>query len=171
MSNIPKGATHVLEDMGDTLYYREKGDWFDCWFDGLGWESSGNKRSQLSGLVELNKKPVYTQEMADAGELPKAGMECAFVSTFFTNKTSNKGVCKIIAYYKDKVWCANREFECVINLSAITFKPIDKRTDKEKAADDILKSITSLPTWSDKSKSIVSAIKSGKIHGVKWVGE
>tara|TARA_R110000772_G_scaffold208650_1_gene319226 strand:- start:41 stop:685 length:645 start_codon:yes stop_codon:yes gene_type:complete len=67
---------------------------------------------------------TYTQAMADNGELPSVGMECKFDTTFFTTATSNRGTCEIIAYYGDKVWINVIDFDCVIKLSVIEFKPL-----------------------------------------------
>ena len=77
---------------------------------------------------KVNNEPqptlTYTQAMADNGELPGVGMECRFDTTFFTTTTSNRGVCEIIAYYGGKVWINIIDFDCVINLSVIEFKPL-----------------------------------------------
>ena len=62
--------------------------------------------------------------MADNGELPLVGMEVEFETTFFTTVTSNSGTCEIIAYFSDKVWINIIDFNCVINIKVIDFKPI-----------------------------------------------
>lgn len=81
-------------------------------------------------------KPVYTQEMANAGELPPVGSEADYESTFFTHASSNKGACKVIAYFSDKVWIdITGGADAVININVINFKPIDTRTDEEKLRD------------------------------------
>ena len=87
-------------------------------------------------------KLVYTKTMQDAGELPSVGMECNFVTSFFTLRKSNSETCKIIAYHGEKVWLDFGKSESVINLSVIEFSPIDTRTDKEKAIDAELVSCT-----------------------------
>ncbi len=69
-------------------------------------------------------KPIYTQAMCDAGELPLVGMECQYTSTFFTLKTFNYGECKIIAYHKEKVWLEVGTSEYVLSLDAVKFKPL-----------------------------------------------
>ena len=53
--------------------------------------------------------------------------------------------------------------------SKIKTRSINTRSDEEKAIDDILgKTYLSNDRYAD---SILEAIKAGKIHGVKWVGE
>jgi len=70
-------------------------------------------------------KPVFTQTMVDAGELPSVGMECKFKTTFFSLDSSNSGYCKIIAYHKKSVWiCINGHSDSVINIDVIDFKPL-----------------------------------------------
>ena len=69
--------------------------------------------------------PVYTQAMADNGDLPLVGMECNYETTFFTLPDSNSGTCKILAYHKDKVWLDMGNIERVINIDVLSFKPIE----------------------------------------------
>lgn len=113
------------------------------------------------------EKPVFTQAMADAGELPNVGMECNFDTSFFTDKNSNNGICEIIAYFKDKVWINIINFECVININVIDFKPIDTRSDKEKAIDYMEYSYKKGNSMAD----VLNEIHKGYVHGVKWVGK
>ena len=62
-----------------------------------------------------------------------------------------------VFYSKDD----NREY--TFSLDAVSFKPIDRRTGEEKAIDDII------DQHGGGAEVILEAIKSGKIHGVKWV--
>lgn len=94
----------------------------------VGWGTDRYIARPVEAEVEA---PIYTQAMFDHNIKPKVGMTCAFDSTFFTLESSNHGICTIIAYHEDKVWLANGDFDCVINLSAITFKPIYTHTEKE----------------------------------------
>lgn len=75
-------------------------------------------------------KPVYTQEMYDKGEKPKAGMICLVDGVhrelLLPIDSDDMGVIKVDgAYY-------------IICLSAL--KPTDVRTEKEKAIDDVYRS-------------------------------
>tara|TARA_R110000782_G_scaffold256461_1_gene345477 strand:+ start:50 stop:853 length:804 start_codon:yes stop_codon:yes gene_type:complete len=92
------------------------------------WMVSTSTSLYLKNAWVLIEKPqptlTYTQAMADNGELPSVGMECRFDTTFFTTVTSNRGTCEIIAYYDGKVWINIIDFDCVINLNVIDFKPL-----------------------------------------------
>jgi len=105
-------------------------------------------------------QPVFTQAMADNGELPLVGMECNFETAFFTTATSNRGVCKPIAYHAGKVWLDMFDSEYVININVIEFKPIDTRTDKERAIDEIM-----LGNIGANTRELLSIVYD------KWVGE
>ncbi|HHZ70960.1 MAG TPA: hypothetical protein EYN54_11935 [Methylococcaceae bacterium] len=116
---------------------------------------------KVDGILESLTKPVFTKDMYDNDELPPVGSEVEFNTTFFTTVTSNKGTCEIIAYFGGKVWLNVIDIDFVINLNVIEFKPIDTRTDKEKAIDDILNGGYSAGT----TRELLS------IAYVKWVGE
>ena len=135
-------------------------------------------------LVEKHKQPVFTKEMQDAGKLPEVGMQCNFETTFFatvTSNTPNKGTCEILAYHGDKVWINIIDFDCVINTKVIDFSPIDNRTDKEKAIDEMYKEMNrrfNLPKIdddymcaTDTQIGIEFLVEYMEIHGVKWVGK
>jgi hypothetical protein len=82
--------------------------------------------------------------MADRGEFPPVGSTAQYESTFFTMDKFNNGTCKPIAYFGGKVWIdIDGGQESVISLAAITFKPIDTRTPKQKAVDAIVKMLHS----------------------------
>jgi hypothetical protein len=82
------------------------------------------KSNKKELLTPRPQKPVYTQAMADNGELPSVGMECDFIATFFTHEPSNTGTGTPIAYHENKVWFSTGSKEFVINLNVITFKPL-----------------------------------------------
>lgn len=75
--------------------------------------------------------PVYTQDMADSGELPSVGMECCYSGVL--GNIWNK--CTIIAYYDGFVWTSDNGIRA---LKSTKFKPLDTRTDNEKAFDKFL---------------------------------
>jgi len=118
------------------------------------------RKSECAADTIKPSQPVFTQAMADNGELPQVGIECNFETTFFTTVTSNRGVCKPIAYHADKVWLDMFDSEYVININVIEFKPIDTRTDKEKAIDEIM-----LGNIGANTRELLSIVYD------KWVGE
>ena len=75
-------------------------------------------------------QPVFTQSMADNGELPQVGMECMLSNGVTYEKATILFVSdKHVVYLNDDgEWCKYR--------SDIDVKPIDTRTDKEKAIDE-----------------------------------
>ncbi len=77
-------------------------------------------------------KPVYTQAMADNGELPSVGMECCYSTS--SAVVWNK--CTVIAYYDGFVWTSDNGVRPLANTR---FKPLTPpKTDKEKAFDKFL---------------------------------
>lgn len=98
-------------------------------------------------LLEKENNPlVYTQEMADNGELPSVGMECMAYIYANTSKQGNPmnswvdgefiGKCKSSNGGFCFVFKAKDDIHHVINANS-HFKPIDTRTKKEKAIDEI----------------------------------
>lgn len=111
-------------------------------------------------------KPVFTQEMADNGELPPVGSKyldedgqiCVMTGVTLTLKVLGEMI----------------EHPRINGLPALSccepgdIKPIDNRTDEEKAIDnlgDIADGQIPFRGY------IIDAIKEGKIHGVKWEGK
>ena len=110
-------------------------------------------------------KPVYTQSMADNGEQIKKGMQFAFGGEIQNNgpyiaigisKTSKGddvltyeyGACDIETCWINDTWV----------------KPIDNRTDTEKASDD-------LDSLGYKCNiSLINSIKAGKVRGMSFTG-
>jgi hypothetical protein len=85
-------------------------------------------------------KPIYTQAMKDAGELPSAGMACLF------KKKSQEDIyyhtCFIVGSSKFEDWLIFQASDMNIhshniNNGEFSFKPIDTRTPKEKQVDEI----------------------------------
>ena len=112
-------------------------------------------------------KPIYTKAMSNHNILPRVGMECMVFNGELSNPEYEKCTidfigCHIIIYSSKS--CTERT--CHIEL--VKFKQIDNRTPEEKASEDILKLVSGLPTWRNKSEAVVEAIKGNKIHGVTW---
>tara|TARA_R110000868_G_scaffold162439_1_gene393667 strand:+ start:16956 stop:17603 length:648 start_codon:yes stop_codon:yes gene_type:complete len=123
-------------------------------------------------ILEKETKPdykplVYTQEMVDNGELPIVGME--FMGKGYAHNEYTKMWFKLeaLGIYSGSVIAESCSEANEVQLYS-EIKPIDNRTDEEKANDDILKLVSGLPTWRYKSKAVVEAIKAGNIHGLKW---
>ncbi len=123
------------------------------------WEDSGSIiRGELDGLVKrpqsttetpeekealdsiVNKPLVYTQEMADNGELPSVGMKCIAES-----KGALGGSCLVTVSQinkKGQFACIDHNGDYLIHYpnedKNEAFKPIDTRTKKEKAIDEFM---------------------------------
>ena len=114
-------------------------------------------------MMELNKlnkeavKPVYTQEMADNGELPPVGFGCMI--EFNENKWQEF---KLIAETELSLFCCVNDKEMVIPKDArLSFKLFDTRTDEEKLIDELADKL-SLTAQDDKAK-LKSALSEYKI--------
>ena len=87
----------------------------------------------------------YTKEMYDAGELPKIGMKGRFfASSKFGGADFVDGVCLSVAKISNDRFAIMFEYENGYNIpidctlfEAAWVKPIDTRTDREQAIDDL----------------------------------
>ena len=112
-------------------------------------------------------QPVFTQAMADNGELPQVGMECLIKLHHQGDTQFNKGY--INGYSQDGEWLIFTDFlgnlkQHNINNGIYRFKPIDTRSNKEKAIDDIR-----LSCGFNKINAMESELLSKAYD--KWVGE
>tara|TARA_R110002033_G_scaffold99064_1_gene147396 strand:- start:1915 stop:2556 length:642 start_codon:yes stop_codon:yes gene_type:complete len=120
-------------------------------------------------LKNENNPLVYTQEMADDGELPSVGMECMAYIYAGTSKQGNPmnswvdgefiGKCKSSNGGFCFVFKAKDDIHHVINANS-HFKPIDTRTKKEKAIDEIFNNMV----WDNSIELLGLAYD-------EWVGE
>lgn len=126
-----------------------------------------------SNVTNKNKKPTYTQEMADNGELPQVGMLCEFKHGGYDTEGT---VTAITKEYIVLTECTGKER--IRKLSESPIKPIDTRTDKEKA----MQSLADAYLGKDPIRNvnvpypsvvcdILNDIIAGQIHGVKWVSK
>lgn len=89
-------------------------------------------------LAKKDAKPlVYTQAMHEAELPPIVGMECLIFNGQLLNPIYEKSQvdfigCHIIVYSSDS--CTER----TCNLELVKFKPIEARTDKEKAINEVV---------------------------------
>ncbi len=126
---------------------------------------NGNRYEWYSFVREVEAHPVFTQAMADNGELPQVGMELSF-----------DGMIVIVVGFTSKGMPVFEMPNGMVDSfnSNNSYKPIDTRTDKEKA---IAKAINNLMFFGDqtqteqKANETLIAIMEGKVSGVKWVGE
>lgn len=164
----PEGATH-WDELGD-CFCDKRGLWMNGKYYGatgmIGW---GTDR------YTPRPTPVYTQEMADNGELPCTGSLC---QGYILADTVTQGVPLnqwIDGVYLKAATSANggrcflfkgdNNTDYVINAASY-IRPIDTRTDEQKAIDDVNNIL--LENEADYTSVIVEAIKAGRIHGVTW---
>ena len=105
------------------------------------------------------EQPVFTQAMADNGELPLVGMEVTIdsqVVQIVGITTKGKPIFELPSGYVD-------------SFSANTnFKPIDTRTDKEKAVDEFIDKVFGTGQLIDRK---LISLAYDAFSGDKWVGE
>jgi len=165
-SKAPEGATHYdtahdvypwIKCQGDSVYF---------WYVDV-WDLSCLTNILTANLVKRpgisNVKPVFTQKMADAGELPSVGMECMVIDNSLMNHVYEKCVILFVGIYK-VVYTSDSCVERFSNIDEVKFKPIDTRTDEEKAFCKYWDSIE-YATGVDSHKS---AMKKAFNAGVKW---
>ena len=110
---------------------------------------------------------IYTQEMYDSGRLPDVGME----ALYSFNSGESKFRCDI-RYITDRgdvvIYSIPYECEMIIRYDreSVGLYPIDTRTDKERAVDDLK---TFINDYSGSIElNILNAIRAGRIHGVTF---
>ena len=103
------------------------------------------KGENMTGTTKKQSdKPVYTQEMADNGELPPVGISCMFKHQSEDNILFDD--CFIVGYSKCGKFIIfhnhqNQLMQHNIVNGSYRFKPIDTRTDEEKLIDQIAKQL------------------------------
>jgi len=109
--------------------------------------------------------PIYTKSMADNGELPLVGMKVGFlneVRAYTVMLGADEEGDLIVSPVDGDYWQRAHKSD---------IKPIDTRTDTEKAIDDLFKLDESICNNIEWHKNFLDAIKAGKIHGVTFNGE
>ena len=126
----------------------------------------------LSELIPKQPKPVFTQAMADNGELPSVGMECFGTSSRGLVMTSWKKGFIIFFSPTYTIFKSSNgiEFCCNHRLGQdFKYKPLTPpKTDKEKAIDDMYKSLNKDDSRQGGCDDLFDDIKAGKIHGVSF---
>lgn len=122
-------------------------------------------------LKPISKPLVYTQEMSDNGVMPSVGMKCIAESKGIGGGSDLVTVSQIND--KGQFACIDDNGDYLIHYpnedKSDSFKPIDQRTDTEKAIDSLNK--FNLCMCKDWQEDVIGFIKSGEFYGVKWVGE
>ena len=170
-SKAPGGATHYGIESGnyysgfykiissDEGFFHDKSQWLECgsWPELI-------ERPQPKPLKPIDfgaipdDKPVFTQAMADNGESVKVGM------LFATRVDGNYKA----AMVNGKSVCFVDEDGFLIGIPLAWAKPIDTRTDKEKAIDDLFKLDESICNNTKWHENFIDAIIEGKVHGVSF---
>lgn len=120
-------------------------------------------------------KPTFTQAQCDAGEFPAVGSRVMYLAGTGIKKengTFTKGYwdeTTIIAHHNDMTWLDTHGIQ-----SDITIKPI--QTAEQKAIDNMcyameMQNGSPKSVYKRYSAPVIEAIKAGKVHGIKWVGE
>tara|TARA_R110000764_G_scaffold197796_1_gene283049 strand:- start:1045 stop:1593 length:549 start_codon:yes stop_codon:yes gene_type:complete len=129
--NAPEDATHCE-------FFGRFGFWIKDWDVATGEHSFlntsglwmlGTYASNRALTKRPTKSPVYTQVMCDAGEPPLVGMECEIINC----GNNHKGVIKYISTSYVIVKLVGLNHEQHFHAKGLKFRPIDTRTDKEKA--------------------------------------
>ena len=119
------------------------------------------------------EKPVFTQAMCDAGELPQVGSDVIY------NTNTDGDVVGTVTHYKTKKsvtkGCSKADYRVFIHFKSnarllCDIKPIDNRTPEDIALDDIA-GCRHVSKERESNRNILNAIKENKIHGVTWTGK
>ncbi len=129
------------------------------------------EKEALDSIV--NKPLIYTQEMADNDELPSVGMQC-----MYRDSCTGNYILVEVMYISE--WAIvikqvgdgyGKDVEIAKYIDNANLKPIDQRTKKEKAIDELRNLDDSICNDIEWHANFLQAIIDGKITGVKWVGE
>lgn len=130
------------EFKGDIQWCNAIGEIYTTTIGGLHWDACVVKwRPLLNNEPEVKAepvqvKPVYTQAMADAGELPSVGMKVVARYNHDSKSVTHCGYVLYVSEYRLILDINGSEWHGL--LGDYVIEPIDTRTDKEKA-DDLFK--------------------------------
>ena len=157
----PSDATHYIEEdyhngnnQNECFYKKVEGDWlfFRPLYSNMGWMHSEQEVNEFDLIVltpkESSMKPVFTQEMSDNGELPSVGGDVMMRVVKnsaeplasrpsgwleYTVKYASEFI--VVLFSKSE----GRDVAIALDNDSLTvdFKPLDTRTEKEKACDAI----------------------------------
>lgn len=159
VKNAPEGAVKWSDsdDSHYAAYYDVNGRYItvnsegehrnsDWQYDHIYLEVSNEVKLDYSVLDE---KPVYTQVMSDAGELPPVGSECIFMRDGKVNLSGSTDswengdllscICHSTSVGGEPICVVRHDDGLSISILSICLKPINQRTKEEKLIDDLRK--------------------------------
>ena len=131
----------------------------------------------IGAINKDNPKPVFTQVMANSGQLPSVGME--FMGKGYAYKADTEEWFKLeaLGVYDGNVIAKSCSESGKVQLYS-EFKPIDQRTDREKAfdkgVDDLANHLDSDVDGQNSSEiaiGIMNLIKDGDLTAVEYTGK
>ena len=132
------------------------------WYKVCSYEEFNECVKECSDNFGKPTKSIYTKAMSDNGEPPLVGMECMI--------NGHKRVILLTADNDGDYVTMNNggiyDSDGIHNI-----KPIDNRTDKEKAIDDLFKLDESICNNTKWHENFLDEIIAGNIHGVTWSGK
>ena len=117
-----EGFEQCVKEMAEARWMNQSGDFY-CY------ESyKEDCEEPLKEAKMSEEKPVYTQAMKDAGELPSVGMRCKVKNEWLFVGVNSRGS-----------WVLEKpeHFDAYQAFNPKNVKPIDTRTPKQKQVDDI----------------------------------
>lgn len=144
-SKSPESAEYSYQGnwwkvVNDILFRFEPKSLHSSLFCGYHWARSGYTTQLTEKMTRrAEPKPVFTQAMADKGELPPVGSECMVLGDPAFDYDYHK--CLIVAHtepVKDLYVIVGGRPYYYSHSSRNNFKPIDTRTDKEKSIDKLM---------------------------------
>jgi len=163
-SKAPEGATHYIEDKeyngaSEFVIIGVEGSLFAYDSFGMGgWSVDVNDDNDFKITPIPESKPVYTQAMCDAGELPPVGSEFMHKGEKVECISTSDEEGGVVTFLNDA-----RNIECCWNNDTWV-RAIDTRTDEQKCVDNMMYAYRKGESMAD----VLSEIKKGYIHGVTW---
>jgi hypothetical protein len=115
-----------------------------------------------ASMVGKPSQPVFTQAMADNGELPVVGARITLRYNFDSKRVTHSGTV-LFASGRNCILETEHGEQC-FKIGDYIYEAIDTRTDKEKAADEFIKDMTD-------SDFIKEQFKKTFLAGAEWAGE
>ena len=107
------------------------------------------------------EKPVYTQAMKDAGELPSVGMTFNVATGW---RVAIAVTSKSVAFVYDR----DGEDQTIGVIDIASAKPIDTRTPEQKQVDEVAKVMFGLDKWHHDSRTVAERLqKAGLLAEIK----
>ena len=183
MSEIPEGATHKSEEGNYIKANGEDVSWFinDEWKSVSSWVMLGAMKLTL--IKQDKEMNVYTKEMHEADINPAIGSKVIYnlsKSAMCENKeyrlTKVGQEMTVVAIVNNSLVCLiSDDYEFCDTVNNGHFKPIDTRTDTEKAIDDLADGISASysnsKSFKEDAREMLDIIKAGKIHGITFTGD